>query len=382
MKVAHLCLSNWFVDGVGYQENELVRQHVADGHNVLVVASTETHSEKGKLTYVQPVDYVGQEGARIVRIPYRKILPEKILRKIRSYRGLSTILEEFSPEYILFHGTCAWELLTVFFYMKKHPETILYVDSHEDHYNSARTWISREILHKLFYANVLRFVLSKVKKILCYSPESIEFVHSTYKVSRENLELYPLGGHPVSDNEYFTRRSKTRDLYNLSEHHILLVQSGKQTLRKKVLECISAFSSIENSSFKFCIAGTIDEGIKEEFLRLISKDDRIEFIGWQNIDELTDLLCAADIYVQPGTGIQSVTMQHSMCCHCAVILDDIPSHRYYVNNNGWLIGRDGDLSGIFQKVLCADLKKMQQDSHWFAKEHLDYKVLAQRIFAP
>jgi len=57
------------------------------------------------------------------------------------------------------------------------------------------------------------------------------------------------------------------------------------------------------------------------------------------------------------------------------------SHRHYVTNNGWLIGRDGDLSAILQKVLSADLRKMQQDSYCFAKEHLDYKVLAQRIFA-
>ena len=111
---------------------------------------------------------------------------------------------------------------------------------------------------------------------------------------------------------------------------------------------------------------------------MISIDDRIHFFGWKNLDDLTNLLCAADIYVQPGT--QSVTMQHSFCCRCAVILDGVLSHRYYVTNNGWLIVRDGDLSAILQKALSADLRKMQQDSYLFAKEHLDYKELAQRIF--
>ena len=42
MKIAHICLSCFYIDGFSYQENELVRQNVSDGHDVLVITSTET----------------------------------------------------------------------------------------------------------------------------------------------------------------------------------------------------------------------------------------------------------------------------------------------------------------------------------------------------
>ena len=377
MKILHLCLSNWFVDQVGYQENELVRQHVADGHEVLVIASTETHSDAGKLVYVEPSDYMGAEGARIIRLPYRKFLPERVMRKLRIHKGLKGLLTIFKPDVILFHGTCGWELLTTSSYVRENPSSSLYVDSHEDQFNSGRNWISKELLHKIYYANILRFTISKVKKILCYSLDSIEFVHNVYKIPHEKLELFPLGGRPVIHQEYHQRRTETRKEYGLQDDVILFLQSGKQTRRKKVLESISAFSNFKDKNWILFIVGNIEDSIKNEFETAVDGNKKIRFLGWKNLDDLTSLLCAADIYLQPGT--QSVTMQHSLCCHCAVILDDVLSHRFYVSENGWLIGRDGSLQQIIEKSLVADLEKMQLESYKFAYANLNYEMLAQRI---
>lgn len=379
MKVLHICLSNWFVDGVGYQENELVRQHVADGCDVLVIASTETHSEAGKLVYIEPADYIGKEGARIIRIPYRKFLPAGIMHKLRMHVGLKQHILDFMPDVILFHGTCGWELRTVARFIKNNPHVHLFVDSHEDKYNSARNFISREILHKQYYARILRSVLPTINKILCYSPESMNFVESTYKIPRQKLELFLLGGRPLSDVEYIQSRVKTRSNYNIEDTQILIVQAGKQTQRKKILESIAAISKTKNADIKFLIAGNIDDQLKDPFFSAIQSDERIHFLGWQSVESLTNLLCAADIYLQPGT--QSVIMQQSLCCRCAVILDDVPSHHIYVNTNGWLIGRDGELSEILNKINSADLNRMQKESYKFATERLDYRVLAKRIFS-
>ncbi len=42
MEILHLCLGNYFVDGYGYQENIITKMHKRQGHEVLIVASTET----------------------------------------------------------------------------------------------------------------------------------------------------------------------------------------------------------------------------------------------------------------------------------------------------------------------------------------------------
>lgn len=46
MKILHFCLSCFYIDNYDYQENQLVRVNVEDGHDVLVVASTETYNDK------------------------------------------------------------------------------------------------------------------------------------------------------------------------------------------------------------------------------------------------------------------------------------------------------------------------------------------------
>ena len=67
MRVAHVCLSCFYIDGFGYQENELVRQHVADGHEVTVIASTETFGADRRLAYIAPSSFVGKVGAPVIR---------------------------------------------------------------------------------------------------------------------------------------------------------------------------------------------------------------------------------------------------------------------------------------------------------------------------
>lgn len=377
MRIAHLCLSNWFVDGFAYQENDLVRQHVYDGHDVLIIASTEVIDSTGKLSYVEPASYVSCEGARIIRVAYRRMLPRWLIAKVRSYFGVARILNEFKPDSILFHGACAWELLTVCQYIKKNPIVRFYVDSHEDFHNSARGFFSRELLHRAFYGRVLRRSLPSIRKVLCYSTESLEFVRLLYGIERSKLELFPLGGFVVPETEYHVSRNSIRHSLGLADNDVMVLIAGKQTRRKKILACLDAFARNRDQSLRLYVVGSVEKEIEKEFFQLVKADSRIFFLGWKSSDELNDLLCAADIYLQPGT--QSVTMQKSLCSQCAVILDDYPSHRFYVSDNGWLIGRDGLLSEIFEQVKNSDIKQMKANSVAFAREHLDYSVLAQRI---
>jgi hypothetical protein len=169
-----------------------------------------------------------------------------------------------------------------------------------------------------------------------------------------------------------------RNFYGISDDNIVFLQSGRQTVRKKLLDSIYAFSSCKDSRAILLIAGTIESSIEDDVLRLILKDPRINYLGWQSFDNLTNLLCASDVYLQPGT--QSVTMQHSLCCRCAVILDDTPSHYFYVKKNGWLIGRDGSLYDIIYRSLHSDLEKMKTASYEFARKNIDYKILSRRVF--
>lgn len=380
MKIVHLCLSCFYIDGYAYQENELVAQNVADGHDVLVIASTETFGDDRKLTYLEPKSYLGSDGAMVIRLPYCGWLPHVFMRKLRMHPGVYQLLDREKPDVILFHGLCGWELNAAAKYKRTHPSTKFFVDSHEDFNNSARSFISKHFLHSTYYRLIAKFCLSSIDKILCISIDTMKFVRDYYGLPSSKLEFYPLGGKVFDDSDYSETRQVSRTQFGISSQEILFVQSGKIDSSKKLLESLRAFTVVNDSRFQFIIAGHLQEGIGAEVETLISQDARIRFVGWKTPNELRGLLCAADVYVQPGT--QSATMQMSICCRCAVILDDVPSHTPFIDGNGWLVGKELSLEQAFNMVAesATNLQQMAVQSASVASRLLDYKSLAARLY--
>lgn len=379
MRIAHVCLSCFYVDGFAYQENELVRQHVKDGHEVTVIASTESFGEDRRLSYVKPSSYMGRDGAQVIRLPYRSFLPHKIMRKLRMHPGVLEHLRRIRPEVILFHGLCGWEQHAVARYKRENPAVRLYADSHEDAYNSARSFVSRHVLHRLYYAWIIARCRRYFEKILCVSLETMDFVREMYGVPAEQLEFYPLGGRVFDDQEYQVRRERGRSDAGVEPNQVLLLQSGKMGARKKLLESLRAFSRTPGEHLRLVLAGSIDDELRSQAEAMIATDSRIRFLGWRTSEALADLLCAADVYVQPGT--QSATMQMALCARCPVILDDVPSHAPYMDGNGWLLRNADDLEAAFGQI-AADPQKlhgMSRRSLEIASRLLDYRTLAKRL---
>ncbi|MBI1944983.1 MAG: glycosyltransferase family 4 protein [Deltaproteobacteria bacterium] len=379
MRIAHLCLSCFYIDGYGYQENELVRQHVNDGHDVLVIASTETFGTDRTLTYVSPGRYLGTDGAPVVRLPYRKLGPHALSKKLRLHPGVHRLLDDFKPDVMLFHGLCGFELLTAARYRRAHPGVHLLVDSHEDRNNSARSFLAEYGLHRGYYGPILRASLPDIDKVLCISIETMDFVEQMYGVPRPMLEFFPLGGVIYADDEYLERRARGRRACDLDERTTLLLQSGKMDGAKRLLESLDAFARTPGEHLRFAVVGSLAHDIEERARAAIAADRRVSFLGWKSSEELKDLLCAADVYVQPGT--QSATMQMSLCARCAVVLHDVPSHRPFFVDNGWLIADPSELTRVFAQIRDQPerLPTLSARSQRVAERLLDYRVLARRI---
>ncbi|MFC4346741.1 glycosyltransferase family 4 protein [Kordiimonas lipolytica] len=377
MKILHLCLSCFYIDDAGYQENHLVRQHVDGGHDVLVIASTETFDGKGGLRYTEPRTYIGSDGAKIIRVPYVSWLPQKIARKLRIHPGIYKLIQDFRPEAMMFHGCAGNEIVTVARYAASHPNVLLYADSHEDFNNSARNFVSKNILHRLFYRNRMQTALPHIRKVLCINLESMEFMSELYGVSRDRLEFFPLGGNVLAPSEISDRRLKTRAQYGLSDDAFVFLQSGKMSKRKKLADSLEAFAQMEGSHLRFWITGLLVDEIKEDLLSKIETDPRINFLGWKSSEQLNDLLCAADVYLQPGT--QSVTMQNALCCGCPVIIADVPGHQPYVKAGATLVNDRKTLLNAMRDALTWDSIDKRSIALRFARKTLDYKNLAMRL---
>jgi len=379
MIVVHICLANFFVDGRGYQENELVRQHVRDGHTVTVLASTETHDEKGRTVFADPGEYMGDEGARVIRVPYPAWLPNTIARRLRVHVNVRSTLETLNPDVVIFHGLVGFGLLTVVRYAKENPRVILHADCHADYDNSAQGFFGRHLLHGLYHRAIVTRCLPVLGRVLCTTMSVMTFVHEVYGVPRDRLVFFPLAGHPVPDAKYAPTRERVRAELDVEPDHVLFVMSGRLKRRKKLIEALKALGSVPDPRFRLVVAGAFSDDTREEALRLMDQDPRVTFLGWLDADQLTDLLCAADVYLQPGS--QSVTMQGSLCARCAIIVDDVPSHEVFHCGNGWLIGGDLRLEEVLREISLnpGQLSSMREASFRFAKRTIDYSKLASEL---
>lgn len=380
MRILHLCLGNYYIDDFAYQENEIVRQNLIDGHIVEVLTSTETLSPNNTLRYVEPSRYMGSDGAMVERLLYRKWGPRSLMAKLRVHPGVYQRIEAFRPDVMLFHGAVSGEIIAAARYVRDHPEVTLYVDSHEDFFNSARTFLSKWGLHYLYYRTILRRSLPHISKVLPISVHTLEFLRDFYGVPPEKLELYPLGGVVLDDASYGLLRCKTRDELGIADDEVLIVQSGKFNIKKRLSESLEAFRSVDDPKLRFIVPGSLLPDVEEKVKSQVAMDARVHLLGWKAPEELRALLAAADVYCQPGS--QSASMQMSITNRCAMIIEDHCSHTPFIHGNGWLIKSTDELAGIFRSISenRDQLPTMQQNSYEVALRLLDYRMLAARLY--
>lgn len=379
MRILHCCLSNYYIDNYKYQENILPKIHKAHGHDVLIIASTETFINNIDLSYVNPESYYTEYGVPIIRVPYKRIINKFITVKFRKYIGVYQLVGNFNPDVILFHGIGAYELLTLAKYIKKHPNVKLYVDNHGDYHNSASNFLSKEILHKLFYKQIIKRALPYINKILYLTYENKEFLKNLYKIPENKLEYYPLGGIIISEMERCNKRDKIRSILKANDEDIILLHSGKMDKLKRTEEIVKALSHMSNQHVKLVLIGSMTDDVKEKLLPYIQKDQRIMYLGWKSSEELLDYICASDLYIQPGG--QSVTMQAALCCGVAVALYPFESHKFLLKDSVFYIKDHKDIKKLLELIIDnpAILEEKRKQSYSIACEKLDYKILAQRI---
>ena len=378
MRILHCCLSNFYIDHYSYQENLLPKFNQRHNHIVQIIASTEVYDKKGITSYVEPATYYTETEIPITRVPYKKWLPLFLAKKVRAYKDVPRLIEDFMPDVIVFHGMPAYELINVVKYVKENPNVTLYVDSHEDYNNSARNFLSKFFLHRIFYRSIIKKCLPYVNKVLYITEETKDFITTEYRVPENKLEYYPLGGEVVKREEKEKIKSEIRKQLSIGENTILMFHSGKLDRLKKTADIIRAINKINSDKILLLIAGNIPPDYAE-LQQEISKCERVKWLGWLNGDEVRQYLCACDLYAQPGS--QSVTAQNAMCCGTPVMLYPHKSYEKLCKDNVIWVRDSEDIYSVLQEILDKPeyLKRMSEASFSLAHKLLDYDVLAKKI---
>ena len=378
MKIVHIDLTGTYNEEMNYQENLLPRINAEDGHEVVFIA-TCYRWENGVTVKTDPCDYVTKDNIRLIRVPYKKTLCSFLETKLRDVNGLYELLAELKPDVIMLHCVQTLSVKQIVRYVKEHKNVKLFADSHTDANNSAKNWVSKHILHKIIYQHCVDLIEPYTEKFLAISYDCKLFLMNVYGVPENRIEMFHLGGFVFSDEAYKSRKTKCRSELGISDDDILLVHSGKIDALKRTDELIKAFKKCKDSKLKLVIIGSIPDEMKS-LLTEIEEDKRIRFLGWKSGEELLDYLCAADLYVQPGS--QSATMQNAACCRCALALYPHESHKQLWQDKVFYVETAEDMTSLFHKV-CENpviLEDKRKLSYSEAKETLDYRKLAARIY--
>jgi glycosyltransferase involved in cell wall biosynthesis len=364
---------------LSYQENELIVQHVAMGHEVTVIAATDTYGSDKSVVHVPFGKYQLQCGAQLIRLPYVFGARGWLARKIRAHSGLSNCLESINPDRILFHGLSSWDLLSVAKYVQRYQHVKLYADCHEDFNNSAKTWASRELLHKRFYKLVFQKALDQISEVLCVTVESLDFAINFYDSPSSKTRIFPLGSVLESALSINQRREVFRKIHAIDDSTIVITQTGKLDCTKQLEAALTAFHATPSTKLRFVIAGRMTDDVRMICLPLIQADSRILDLGWQSTEELRTILAGADFFLQPFG--QTVTTQMAMGYGCVILAQELSSHRWLVGENGRLFRDSSELGAVYQWVLdnLNRLPQLKEATLDFAKSHLDYQKLAMQI---
>ena len=156
-------------------------------------------SSNGNVGFVSPSSYFNENNIEVTRLPFKKVLPNYLLKKLRIYSGVLHFLEDYRPDIIFIHDCQFLNVIDFKNFLKKNKEVKVFADCHTDFINSARNWISKNILHKIIYKKYVKLIEPYILNFYGTSPLRCDFLNKVYGVPKEKIQLLCLG---VDDSNF------------------------------------------------------------------------------------------------------------------------------------------------------------------------------------
>lgn len=307
MIIVHICLGNFYVEGMGYQENLITRFHSEQGHLVYVLTSDFAFDGRGKAVKKTNKSYTNQYGVNV------KVLEKKssFLARYGIYKGLYEELMNLNPDIVFTHGGTFLSLRTVTRYCKKH-DCDYYIDQHGDYYNSPVDSLRGRLVYKYLYGHYMRKAAPYVKRFWGVTPWRCQYLHDVIGIQKDKIGLLIMGGddEKIHFNEMPQLRNDIRKELELGNDDFVIVTGGKIDRSKNIHLLMQAVSEL-NGKVKLIVFGQPNDEMKNEIAGL-SDNVNIRFLGWIPSDKAYDYFLAADLAVFPGT--HSVLWEQACAC--------------------------------------------------------------------
>ena len=349
MKIVHLCLGAVYADHYAYQENLLPKYHMKLGYDVEIIASVQSFDEHGKACFLKNAgEYQNEYGIRVIRLPY--LNESKIWKKLKRYKGTEKALKKANPDVLFIHGCQFLDIDKVVLFLKKNPQTIVYVDNHADFKNSATNWISKNFLHRIIWKRCAHKILPYTRKFYGVLPGRVDFLIDVYGLPKDKCDLLVMGGDDdqIEDTVKNEARSKIRSHYGVSDEDFLIVTGGKiNQYRPEVINLMQAVVDINDNNVKLLFFGGVVDELKDRFDELC-KNKNIIYVGWVKSVETYNYFAAGDLAFFPG--LHSVMWEQAVSQGVPCVFRDIEGfHHVDVGGNAHFLG-DVSSDGIKREL--------------------------------
>lgn len=300
MKIVHLCLCGIVTDGFSYQDNLLSKYHVKLGHEVTIITSEWIYNNKGEVDRYNKCNYYNDDGVHMIRLKLSKDAKQSF--KFKRYANLYSAISDELPEILFIHGCQFCDMNAIVRYLKTHSYVKVYVDNHADFSNSATNWLSKNVLHKMFWRHCAHIIEPFTIKFYGVLPVRVDFLKKIYRLPSEKCELLVMGADDerVEEAKKPEVRVSIRKQYGIMEDDFLIMTGGKiDPWKTQTLLLMEAVANIYNPQVKLIVFGSVTPDLREKLESLCVKD-KILYIGWVKPEDSYKLFASSDLVVFPG----------------------------------------------------------------------------------
>ena len=148
MKIISACLSNFYLEGMNYQENVLPRVWKRQGHEVMIVTAGFYQDDKN-ISHIdgnKKCTYKNDDGIEVNILPYASCCVRRLQKVMYTFAGLREILVKFHPDVIFFHGLGSGNIADAVWYKRKiEQNALLILDNHSMKENMAPVMNTKSI---------------------------------------------------------------------------------------------------------------------------------------------------------------------------------------------------------------------------------------------
>lgn len=313
MRIALVCPYDWSKPGGVREHVAHLATHLADEHEVRIVAPASTRPEEPWVTDV----------GRPVPVPFNRSVAPVALSPLAAQKTLAA-LRDFSPHVTHVHEPLSPVVSAAAAAFGPRPVV-----------GTFHAWSSTDRLYRLA-GLAARKVVRRLDARIAVSPSAQQYAAEALRMPLGSFRVVPNG----VDEAAFANAEPLVELVDPERPLVLFV--GRLEPRKGVDVLVRAFLRLRASTprVRLCVVG---EGPgRERYQQMVPPSIRPDamFVGTVDPKDLPRYHASADVFVSPATGGESfgIVLLEAMAAGLPVVASDIPGYRTVLKE-----GRQGRL---------------------------------------